>query len=158
MYNIKSVNVAILNIENDKKLNKKQKITEKQNKNQKNTKKQNNNYIKFLWDSGVSNHLVSMDKIKHVNDIKKIDGETLDDVASTTELKLKGNMTVKLGHLEIDLKDVYILDTEKPVAIISIGKVSTDNNINTEINGKGINIKTANGEKIERIRSEPESI
>eukprot|EP00924_Labyrinthula_sp_SR-Ha-C_P003265 snap_masked-scaffold_15-processed-gene-4.23-mRNA-1 protein AED:1.00 eAED:1.00 QI:0/-1/0/0/-1/1/1/0/517 len=149
MYSNKSVNVAILNIENDKKQNKKQIINKKQNKNQKNTKKQNKNYINFLWDSGASSHLISMGKIKHVRDIEKIDGETLDGVASPTKLKLEANMTVKLGHLEIDLKDVYILDTEKLVAIISIGKVSTDNNIKAEIDGKGINIKTANGGKIE---------
>eukprot|EP00924_Labyrinthula_sp_SR-Ha-C_P014858 snap_masked-scaffold_9-processed-gene-0.21-mRNA-1 protein AED:1.00 eAED:1.00 QI:0/-1/0/0/-1/1/1/0/784 len=153
MYSNKSVNVAILNIEKEKNQNKNQIIEENQNKKQKNTKKQNKNYINFLWDSGASSHLISMDKIKHVKDIEKIEGETLDGVASTTKLNLKGNMTVKLGKLEIDLKDVYIIDTEKPVAIISIGKVSTDNDIKTEIDGKGINIKTSNGERIERIEA-----
>eukprot|EP00924_Labyrinthula_sp_SR-Ha-C_P004861 augustus_masked-scaffold_1-processed-gene-14.40-mRNA-1 protein AED:1.00 eAED:1.00 QI:0/0/0/0/1/1/2/0/672 len=153
MYSNKSVNLAILNIEKEKNQNKNQIIEENQNKKQENTKKQNKNYINFLWDSGASSHLISMDKIKHVKDIEKIEGETLDGVASTTKLNLKGNMTVKLGKLEIDLKDVYIIDTEKPVAIISIGKVSTDNDIKTEIDGKGINIKTSNGERIERIEA-----
>eukprot|EP00924_Labyrinthula_sp_SR-Ha-C_P005644 snap_masked-scaffold_14-processed-gene-0.28-mRNA-1 protein AED:1.00 eAED:1.00 QI:0/-1/0/0/-1/1/1/0/205 len=83
MYSNKSVNLAILNIENDKKQNK------KQNKKQISNEKQNKYYINFLWGSGASSYLISMDEINHVKDIEKIDGETLDCVASATKLKLK---------------------------------------------------------------------
>eukprot|EP00924_Labyrinthula_sp_SR-Ha-C_P016254 augustus_masked-scaffold_52-processed-gene-1.22-mRNA-1 protein AED:1.00 eAED:1.00 QI:0/-1/0/0/-1/1/1/0/1020 len=153
IYSNKTAMVGIFNTKNNEKQNKNQKTGEKENKKDINNAKKEG-FIEFLWDSGASSHLLSIKYLKYMENVEKVEPEVLDGAVATTKLSLKGDIIIEIGKKPIKLKDVYIVDNDRNIALLSIGKINIDQNFMTTISGKELTVKNRKGETIEKIRAE----